>query len=724
MIHGYRQLQIIEENSFVMNKAKSEIQLDGVLDEEAWKNADKADNFHQYFPFDTSYAEAQTKMILTYDDEFIYIATICKDLKSGDYVTSSLKRDYRGLGNDGISIILDTFDDGNNAFFFGLTPYNVQREALISNGGNGRGSFSLSWDNKWYSATKIYDNYWIGEIAIPFKSIRYKEGSTQWGANFYRIDSKQNERSTWVHIPRNFLIFSLAYTGKMIWDQPLEKPGANISVIPYVSGAIDKNHEENENTNYASNIGADAKVAISPSLNLDITVNPDFSQVEVDRQVTNLDRFELFFPERRQFFLENADLFGSFGTARTRPFFSRRIGIARDTVNDVTVANNIHFGLRLSGKINQDWRIGLLNMQTSKDRKIGLESTNYTVGVIQRRLFERSTISAFLVNKQILKDTVSDKFTLNPQLFNRVVGLEYNLATNNNKWAGKLFYHKSFTPGNADKEFVHGLNLEFRERKFNLEWDHQIVGENYSAEVGFVPRKGFNRINPAFRLNYFPNNKLINEHGPGLTYEQIWDNTNGKTDHQLALTYRINFQNTSRLSLQMSNQYTFLFASFDPSRSGGTALPEDSDYSYNNFEASYQSDQRKSVFFETSVSGGEFFNGNIFSFSGNLNYRYQPFAIFSVNYSYDRIRLPKPYAEADLWLIGPKIDLTFTRNLFFTTFVQYNNQQDNLNINARFQWRFKPVSDLFIVYTDNYLPNNFTVKNRGLVVKLTYWINV
>ena len=713
-----------DDKTLYMRKTSVAIQLDGKLDEKAWKQADNVKGFYQYFPFDTSSAEAPTEIKLIYDDDFIYIATICYDIKKGDYVTNSLKRDFRGLGNDGISIILDTFDDRTNAFFFGLSPFNVQREALISNGGNGRNSFALSWDNKWYSATKKYDNYWVGEMAIPFKTIRFKEGATQWGVNFYRIDSKQNERSTWVRIPRNFRIFSLAYTGKMIWDRPLKKPGANVSLIPYTAASITKDHENSGSTDYGGSLGGDAKIAISPSLNLDLTVNPDFSQVEVDQQVTNLDRFELFFPERRQFFLENADLFSDFGTNRIRPFFSRRIGIAKDTVDDVNVANKIHYGLRLSGKLNQDWRVGLLNMQTARDGDIGLKSNNYTVGVIQRRVFRRSNISAFLVNKQSLRDSLTDKFTLTPQNYNRIAGIDYNLATADNKWAGKAFYHRSFDRDNDGGQFAHGVNLEYRHRKYNVGWEHQIVGERYEAEVGFVPRTGFNRITPSFILNYFPNSRYVNEHGPGVLVDFIWDKENGKTDHSFELNYRINFQNTARFEFAFTNDYTFLFSAFDPTRTDSKELPEGTDYHYTSFIGNYESDQRKPLYYELNVSGGQYFNGSRWGFSGNINYRYQPFAIFTLNYSYDRIRLPEPYADADLFLIGPRIDLTFTRNLFLTTFVQYNNQIDNLNINTRFQWRFKPVSDLFIVYTDNYLPRNLKIKNRALVLKLTYWINV
>ncbi len=183
--------------------------------------------------------------------------------------------------------------------------------------------------------------------------------------------SKTNERAAWNRVPRNFRLYSLSYTGELIWDKPLPKPGSNISVIPYLAGGASKDFEEDDATQFEREIGGDVKIALTPSMNLDLTFNPDFSQVEVDRQVTNVDRFEIFFPERRQFFLENADLFASFGTEDARPFFSRRIGVAIDTAN---VQNRIFAGFRLNGKINNRLRVGLLNMQAARDDDIFLPS--------------------------------------------------------------------------------------------------------------------------------------------------------------------------------------------------------------------------------------------------------------------------------------------------------------------------------------------------------------
>ena len=196
--------------------------------------------------------------------------------------------------NDSFSILIDAFQDNTNAALFGINPYGVRREGLISNGGSGEGSFSLDWDNKWYGEAKQYDGYWVAEMAIPFKTLRFSENQLQWNVNFYRIDSEFAERSTWSPISRNFPIINLATMRKMNWDEPTQKPGQNISLIPYIAAGQSKDFEEGSPSSGDFEKGLDLKYAVTPGLNLDLTVNPDFSQVEVDQQVTNLDRFEIF----------------------------------------------------------------------------------------------------------------------------------------------------------------------------------------------------------------------------------------------------------------------------------------------------------------------------------------------------------------------------------------------------------------------------------------------
>ncbi|MEL6718040.1 MAG: DUF5916 domain-containing protein, partial [Bacteroidota bacterium] len=458
---------------------------------------------------------------------------------------------------------------------------------------------------------------------------------------------------------------------------------------------------------------------------LDLTVNPDFSQVEVDELVTNLTRFELSLPERRQFFLENSDLFGSFGTPNSNPFFSRRIGISYDTLTEQNVQNPIYYGARLSGKIDNNWRVGLLNMQAADDEKNGLPSYNYTVAALQRKVFSRSNIGAILVNKQTFED-LDQESTFSP--YNRVVGLDYNLATSDNSWTGKAFYHRVLTPEKEDQQFSHAIALNHTKRAYELSLIHQRVGENFDAEVGFIPRKGFNQIISEAQLNYYPTEGLIVRHGPSIETSFFYDPEFGKTDHSIETSWDFSFKSNARMSLGFENRYTYLFDSFNPTRVDTSVtkvrLLEEGAYNFTAFRGFFFSDRRKDFSYFISPRIGQFFNGWRYGFRGSFNLNIQPRARIELNYNINYIDLPEGYDQALLLQVGPRVDLTFTKNLFLTTLLQYNNQTDNVNLNARFQWRFKPVSDFFLVYTDNYYSNDFRTKNRAIVAKLTYWLNV
>ncbi|MBX2916423.1 MAG: carbohydrate binding family 9 domain-containing protein [Cyclobacteriaceae bacterium] len=728
------QLPAQSRPSFVIQKTESPIVLDGVVDEAAWINASVISDLQQQFPYDTLAAKAKTEFRLTYDDDFLYVSAISYDNRAGDYVISSLRRDYRGPGLDGVSVVIDPFQDLTNGFFFGLSPMGVQREGLISNGFLVSEDLDLSWDNKWFSGARIYEGYWIAEIAIPFKTLRFKAGTKAWNIKLYRIDSKENERTIWPWTPRFFEPGNLNYTAEMVWDKPLQNPGSNISIIPYAAARTSQNFQTNEPQKEQAQFGGDAKMAITPSLNLDLTVNPDFSQVEVDRQVTNLDRFELFFPERRQFFLENADLFASYGHLRARPFFSRRLGITRDQTTGQNIQNKIYFGARLSGNLNKLWRIGFLNMQTAADAQAETPSFNNTVATLQRRVGTNSNVRAILINQQVFgNDTLP--FRVAGYQYNRVAGLDYNYNFLNNKWTGNIFYHRQFTEHEQEAPFAHGYSLVYNTQAVNFNWFHQIIGGGYAPALGYVPRNGYKRISPSGGYTFYPQSKVINNHGPMVDIALTWDDVFGYTDHEYTAGYSVAFQNQATLLLQVKDFYTYLFRNFDPTNSPAeeqaTKLPEGSDYQYTWMQASFISNPRKLLTYTVSGVAGEYFNGTRKSITGLVNYRIQPYGVLSLDASYNQIRLPAPYKSADIYLLGPRFDLTVTRAVFFTTFFQYNSQYKNVNINSRFQWRFKPVSDLFVVYTDNYYysfesagTTNFTPKNRALVLKITYWFNV
>jgi hypothetical protein len=722
------------QSSITIKRTSTPIVLDGQLDDIGWQGVEVASQFRQFFPYDSSMANAQTEIRLTYDDQFIYVGAKMFSLGPRKYVTPSLRRDYRGEANDGVSVVLDTFKDKTNAFVFGVNPFGVQREGLISNGGVlSVNDFTLNWDNKWYSEVKIYDDFWVAEMAIPFKTIRFKENLTSWNVNFYRIDSQYAERSTWSPIPRNFDIINLSFNKELIWDQPLKNPGGNVSVIPYMAGSSQRNFEEGTPTENKIQVGGDAKIGIGPAMNLDLTVNPDFSQVEVDEQVTNLDRFEIFFPERRQFFLENADLFANFGLEGTRPFFSRRIGIARDSSTGQNIQNPIYGGVRLSGKINNDTRIGILNMQAGEDEKIDLPSTNYLVATLQQKIFTRSNVSMILINKQAFQDSIGGSFTMSPSTYSRVAGMDYNHYSTDNRWSGKAFYHHSFDESKKDSAFAYGGSITYATLKWNATALTRSVGANYNPEVGFVRRTDIRQLASTTYYNIYPAKGIVQSHGPGFDFDMVGNETYGFLDWDYNLLYRMRFKSTALLNVRLRREYTYLFQPFDASGTGGAAL--DANTSYKNYllVATFTSNARNSFYFDLSTRSGGYYNGTRINFVGVLTYRYQPWGFTSLNFSYNRIRLPAPYSDSDLILVGPRFDFTFSRKVFWTTFIQYNNQINNLNINSRFQWRFKPVSDLFIVYTDNYFAESFEngnmfyigqPKSRALVLKLTYWLNL
>jgi len=726
----------ISQPQLSIKKATGKIIIDGILDEPDWQSASVAGNFKQNFPYDTSYAEKQTEARVTFDDQFLYISGVCYQPQK--YIVQSLRRDYPNSSSDIFFVLIDPFQDKLNGFYFAVTPYGVQKEGLLYTGSGGIDN-NFDWDNKWYSEATRHDDKFIVELAIPFKTLRYKLASSNinaWNINFCRNNLVSNERSSWAPIPNSFRLIDLNFSGKMIWDTAPPSPGKNFSVIPFLLGGRSKDFIKNTPVNNTIEGGFDAKIGITPSLNLDLTVNPDFAQVEVDQQVTNLSRFELFFPERRQFFLENSDLFGSFGFKNINPFFSRRIGIGKNVTDGENVRVPIIAGARLSGRINKDWRIGFLSMQTNKSVEFGLPSTNFSVAAIQRRVGVRNNLGMILVNKEEFNNKSSNS------RFNRIAGIDFNLAGINGRTNGKIFIHKNITPQILKGQYAMGSNLEYNKQKLNFDISIENVGINYKADAGFTPRKGYLRSRGSENFVFFPKeklSKLINNFSIGPDYD-IYYGKNEKrvTDLDAGLFFRIEFQNTAQINGALLRwDYTYLSNDFDPTNQGGARLAAGSNYTYFSNRLNFISNARKKFFFSLNSKFGKYFNGNLVQLQTSWSARLNTFGIVSLVMNYTTINLPDPYSDADLWLIGSKAELSFSKSLFFNAFLQYNNQSNNFNINARLQWRFKPVSDFFIVYTDNYfasddpqtIVNNrhvtsFMPKNRAIVAKLTYWFNL
>jgi len=693
-----------------IKKSDIGIVIDGVEDS-AWQKAELASDFFMMLPNDTSKANVRTDVRMSFDDKNIYIIAICYHKQNQPYMVESLKRDFAFGKNDNFLLFMDPFDDQTNGFSFGSNAAGAQWDGTMYEGAK----VDLNWDNKWSSKVKNYPDKWIWEASIPFKTIRYKQGIKQWGVNFSRLDITVAEKSTWTPIPRQFSTSALAYSGSLIWEDDPPEAGRNVSITPYLLAGGSKDHEQHQPTSYRKQIGVDAKIAVNSALNLDLTVNPDFSQVEIDRQVTNLDRFELFFPEKRQFFLENGDQFSNFGYTTIRPFFSRRIGLNAP----------IHLGARLSGKINKDWRLGLMTMQTDRVVSKLTPSQNYTVLALQRRVFARSNVGLLFVNRdQVLhRDEKDPAYFSNP--YNRNLGIEYNLASPNNLWTGKAVVLKSFSKSTSKEDWVHAANLKYNSKNWMFNWQQEYVGRQYNAEVGYVPRKDYIKLSPAASWTFFnKNNKITSQSFQLFTFNYYTDQLK-LTDNTTYMSYSLNLRNQAVLTQWVSYDYVKLLQPFDPTNFGKDTLSVGSKHRWNAVGTEFTSKPQQLFTYAISTRfGGYYAHGSRSFISTDFGYRLQPYLSAAISTSYNHIILPQPWNKNTFWLIGPRIDVTFTNTLFFTTFIQYNNQQKNININTRFQWRYKPASDLFIVYTDNYYPYPFNVKNRALVLKFNYWWNL
>ncbi|MDD4845785.1 MAG: DUF5916 domain-containing protein, partial [Petrimonas sp.] len=471
---------------YTVKKIKGSITLDGVLDETDWQTANRVENFRLVQPVDTGFAQQKSELMLIYDDKALYMAVIFYDTIPGKRIAESFRRDFAFNNNDNLLTVFDTFRDQTNGFSFGNSASGAIWDGLVSDGS----VMNLNWDSKVELKVKDYPDKWITEMKIPFKSIRYPSKSQTWYANFGRLDLKSNEKSVWAPVPRQFPHASLAYTGVLKFDEPLPRPKTNFSLIPYLYGGYHQNFDAGENAGYRKDFGLDAKIGLGTSMNLDLTYNPDFAQVEVDQQVMNIDRFELLYPEKRQFFLENSDLFANYGETNTTPFFSRRIGL------DAPVLG----GARVSGKLGQDWRIGFMNMATEKTDAFAVR--NFSVLSVQKKILSRSNLGFMMINKETLGEG-------SQRLFNRVAALDANLASRDNIWTGKVFYHRSFQPGNPDRQYAQGASAVYNNGKVRIELRETAVGANYLAETGYVQRRDFISFRPEISYFFVPNKRVV-----------------------------------------------------------------------------------------------------------------------------------------------------------------------------------------------------------------------
>ncbi len=718
-----------ETHQYKIIKVDQTINIDGKLDEPIWNELESMGDMTYSFPVDDEMVEEayQTVVKLCYDDKNIYVSAICKG--PGPYVIPSLKRDNNQFWDgDVFSISFDPVNERNLGIGFGTNPSGVQFDVLFSANtgtrtGGGGGGFNVAWDTKWESNSTYYNDHWVAEMAIPFKALKYSDRKI-WGVNIIRGVPETNSWHTWAPVPRQLTGVDLGFTGALHWDEAPPKATGNISLIPYALGSSFKDFEDNTPTEYKYNLGADAKIAINSNLNLDLTFNPDFSQVDVDVQQTNLTTTNIRFPERRLFFLENADIFSEFGVPPMRPFFSRKIGLDEDGS-----VIPILYGARLTGNLTKDLRIGIMNLQTRANDVFN--SQNYSNISFNQRIFGRTIVRGFFQNRQAY---VNNEFS--GVDYNRSLGLELEYRSLNGAFRSVLGSGLNLTEGVENKNHTYHGIISYNNPNLSFYTNLMEIGDNYIPDMGFMTwlfhydavteethRLGYIHDFTRFSYTFYPeNSEKIVSHGIG--FRNVFDITTESNElfiYRFTPLYNIGFANTSQFEITFNEQYTkllypFAFTSEEPLPAGK--------YRYRFVGASYDSDFRKTLSYSLGFEYGTFFNGDRIQFSGELRYRRQPWGNFSLAFEQNELNFPDPHGSTSLTLLGPKIEFNFSRDFFWTTFIQYNTQADNFNINSRLQWQFKPLSNIFLVYSDNYFIENWGPKNRALVLKMNYWLTL
>ncbi|MEZ5030380.1 MAG: DUF5916 domain-containing protein [Saprospiraceae bacterium] len=707
-----------ETHQLVIRPITGEIILDGMPDEAFWMETDSATAFWLESPRLEPDAQPATVVRMAYDEDYLYLAGWCTEPEALNVQT--LRRDVDYFRGDGLGVVLDPINEHTYGYFFGSSPFGTQIDGIILGIG---ADVSTAWDGTFYTETRRMDWGWTLEMAIPLRTLRYSSENRTWGIQFVRNVITRNEVQTWAPVPLQFGPLDINFTGQLQWQ---ETPGSritNVSLIPYLLAGTQKEPAAEEPVSNVFNAGLDARIGLGSALNLDLTLNPDFSQVDIDEQPVNLTRFNIRLPERRTFFLENTDVFSEFSLNTLRPFFSRRIGLD-DTGGTVPIL----YGARLSGNVSQDTRIGILNMQTGSSASTAAQ--NYSAISINQQVFSRSRIAALVTNRQAFSDGQFVEAD-----YGRTAGLEGNYRVPSGKLEVWGSMHASFKPDIKGEQVCWTTGTAYNGQRFNGYVNYSGAGKNYYADMGFVQRienydasrdtvirLGYHQIYNDMSWSTYPtsSSSWFNRHWLQAINSVIL-NPDGTLNESLhSLTYNFFFKDRKFFQIwSRLEQINLLFPTTFVS--DGEPLPA-ANYTFLQGGAFFDTDSRRPWYFLVGASRGQFYNGSILSGQAGVTYRVMPYGSFGIRLNYNHLDFPENYGRAEILNMTGRLDITFTRNIFWTSFVQYNTQREIFNINSRFQWRFAPLSDLFLVYTDSYdTPGQFRDRVRTLVLRLNYW---
>jgi hypothetical protein len=683
--------------------------IDGILDDEIWQSALILDQFTQQEPQEGQPASERTEVLILYDARNLYIGLRAFDSDPDGIIATEMRRDSaRLLEEDSFQIIVDTFNDYRSGYMFVTNPLGARLEQQISEEGEGfaRGltsNINRDWNGVWHVSTHRDEQGWTAEIVIPTTTIRFQQADVQsWGINFMRNIRRKNEQVFWAPIPKGYSLTRVSLAGTLTGLRTLDQ-GMDLRIKPFlVTGVRHKRLGTEEDTSVPSEVGLDMKYGLTSALNLDVTVNTDFAQVEVDEQQVNLTRFSLFFPEKRDFFLENAGLF-NVGTRRQEAqlFFSRRIGLS-------TAGQPIPIlgGVRVTGKVNRH-NIALFDIQTQDAFEQNGE--NFLVARYSRDVFARSKIGGLFINKQ--ETGGSD--------FNRTVALDTSLAPSKNLTINS-FVAKTSTPGINDGEMAFNGRAAFRNPSWNLYGQYLDIQDNFNAEVGFVPRTGIRTSQAHVEYNPRPERFHIRVLEPMVNMTYTTDQNNRLITRKVHNMIGIRLQDGSFINFVYNRYLEHLDNPF-PIQPGVIIPP--GTYRFGEWRFQFNSDSSRRLYGKFLYSPQTFYGGFRNDIDATVGFRATSKVSTEVRYRRNDVDLP--WGDFILNLGTFRFDYSFSPTMTLRSLFQYNSSSRELNSSIRFHFIYRPGSDLYVVYNDLRVDTagSAQVRDRQLVVKFNYLLS-
>ena len=689
--------------------------IDGeVLTDEIWQNVVPLSDLIQSRPNAGQLSSEKTDIRIAYNSTTFYLAVVCYDSAPEKLVVSDSRRDANLLNTDAFLFILDTYHDRQNGFIFGTNSIGTEYDAQVDNEGQGNfganrqqggtiGGFNLNWDASWEVKTQVGDYGWSAEFAIPFSTLRYNSGENQtWGANFQRIIRKTNEIAYWAPMPIQFDLKRLSLAGTLS-NLNLVSPG-NLKVIPYVLGEVSEDRTvEPAESELNGDFGLDVKYSISPSLTLDMTYNTDFAQVEVDEIQVNLDRFNLFFPEKRPFFLENAGLFSVGSPGEVDLFFSRRIGIGE---NGQIVP--ILGGARLSGKMNQT-NVGFLSMFTEDlpDQLIG--RNNYTVARIDHQVGPRSSFGGALISRFGIDDASNN--------YNAVYALDGKWGIGN-KAQISGFFAQSQTPGISEGQHSFKFQSQYEWNGLNLNLAYSEVGTGFNPEVGFLLRNSFRKAEFLILKQVRPKDMLgLLELRPHISYRGYWNFQGFYETGFLHIDNHWEWKNGTEIHTGVNLTTEGVVEDFEISDS---IFVRSGAYEHAEAQLVFITNPSKPLYVSTRSVIGGFFGGKRSAHSGTLGFRVGDKFNSEISFNYNDIQLPE--GNFNTKILRGRISYSFTPSLYIQSLIQYSNLTESWSSNIRFGWLQRANTGLFLVYNEG--RGDYGLDNRSLIIKYSRMFDV